>query len=96
MPGLLAKLAPTSLVFGAWDSRDTQAKLPRLIASTIRAYNVRKLRRSAQFVPAVDYVSEGLLEEPDDLKDAEGKVKGNIHLRNEDTSTSRLRAHTEA
>ena len=24
----LAKLAPTSLVFGVWDSRDTQAKLP--------------------------------------------------------------------
>ena len=25
----LAKIAPTSLVFGVWDSRDTQAKLPR-------------------------------------------------------------------
>src|SRR5690606_4067320 len=24
----IAKLAPTSLVFGVWDSRDTQAKLP--------------------------------------------------------------------
>lgn len=45
----LAKIAPTSLVFGVWDSRDTQAKLPRLIASTIRAYDVRKLTRSAQF-----------------------------------------------
>ena len=41
----LAKIAPTSLVFGAWDSRDTQAKLPRLIASTIRAYDVVKLSR---------------------------------------------------
>ena len=38
----LAKIAPTSLVFGVWDSRDTQAKLPRLIASTIRAFNVRQ------------------------------------------------------
>jgi len=47
--GPLAKIAPTSLVFGVWDSRDTQAKLPRLIASTIRAYDVRKLTRSAQF-----------------------------------------------
>jgi CRISPR-associated protein Csb1 len=74
--GPLAKLAPTSLVFGAWDSRDTQAKLPRLIASTIMAFNVRKLTRSAQFVPAVDYVDEGLLSEPEDLKDAAGKVKG--------------------
>lgn len=45
----LAKIAPTSLVFGVWDSRDTQAKLPRLIASTIRAYDVRKLTRSAQY-----------------------------------------------
>jgi len=46
----LAQLAPTSLVFGVWDSRDTQAKLPRLFASTIRAYNVRRLTRSAQYV----------------------------------------------
>lgn len=45
----LAKLAPTSLVFGVWDSRDTQAKSPRLIASTIRAFNVRELTRSAQY-----------------------------------------------
>lgn len=62
----LAKIAPTSLVFGVWDSRDTQAKVPRLIASTIRAYNVRELTRSAQFNPAVDYVGQGLLEEPAD------------------------------
>ena len=27
---LLAKLSPTSLVFGVWDSRGTQAKFPRL------------------------------------------------------------------
>jgi CRISPR-associated protein Csb1 len=72
----LAKIAPTSLVFGVWDSRDTQAKLPRLIASTIRAYDARKLTRSAVYVPPVDYVGEGLLEEPGDLRDAEGKVKG--------------------
>lgn len=52
---LLAKLAPTSLVFGVWDSRDTQAKVPRLVSSTIRAFNVRKLTRSAQYVPAVRY-----------------------------------------
>lgn len=51
----LAKLAPTSLVFGAWDSRDTQAKLPRLVQSVIRAWNVDVLTRSAQYVPPVDY-----------------------------------------
>jgi len=68
----LAKVAPTSLVFGVWDSRDTQAKLPRLISSTIRAYNVRKLTRSAQYVPAARYIDAGLLETPTDkaAKDA--------------------------
>jgi CRISPR-associated protein Csb1 len=62
----LAKLAPTSIVFGVWDSRDTQAKLPRLVSSTIRAFNVRKLTRSAQYVPAVRYIESGLLETPAD------------------------------
>ncbi len=65
----LAKLAPTSLVFGVWDSRDTQAKAPRLLAATIRAFHVAKLTRSAQYNPAVEYVEEGLLEETEE-KDA--------------------------
>ncbi len=64
----LAKLAPTSLLFGVWDSRDTQAKAPRLIAATIRAFNVAKLTRSAQYNPAVEYVEEGLLEDTEDKK----------------------------
>jgi CRISPR-associated protein Csb1 len=62
----LAKLAPTSLIFGVWDSRDTQAKAPRLLASAIRAFNVSKLTRSAQYNPAIDYFEEGLLEDTDD------------------------------
>lgn len=77
----LAKIAPTSLVFGVWDSRDTQAKMPRLMASTIRAYNVRKLTRSAQYVPAVEYVKCGLLEEPTDKATREEYSKrGFIHV----------------
>jgi CRISPR-associated protein Csb1 len=77
----LAKIAPTSLVFGVWDSRDTQAKLPRLIASTIRAFNVRKLKRSAQFVPATEYVAEGLLAEPADKATREAYAeRGFIHV----------------
>lgn len=67
----LAKIAPTSLVFGVWDSRDTQAKLPRLIASTIRAYNVRRLTRSAVYIPVVEYVNQGLLDEPTDKTNQE-------------------------
>lgn len=69
----LAKIAPTSLVFGVWDSRDTQAKMPRLIASTIRALDVRPLTRSAQYIPPVEYVAEGLIDEQYDV----GKGKDN-------------------
>lgn len=61
----LAKLAPTSLVFGVWDSRDTQAKAPRLLAAVIRAFNVATLTRSAAYSPAVDYVDEELLDDHD-------------------------------
>ncbi len=77
----MAKIAPTSLVFGVWDSRDTQAKLPRLVASTIRAYNVRKLTRSAQYVPATEYVTQGLLDEPADKKTSDAYAeRGFIHV----------------
>jgi CRISPR-associated protein Csb1 len=77
----LAKVAPTSLVFGVWDSRDTQAKLPRVVASTIRAFNVRKLTRSAQFNPATEFVNDKLLDEPGDkaTKDAYAE-RGFIHV----------------
>jgi CRISPR-associated protein Csb1 len=64
----LARIAPTSIVFGAWDSRDTQAKLPRLVASTIRAYDVDVLTRSAQYNPPIDYIGLGLIESADDKK----------------------------
>jgi CRISPR-associated protein Csb1 len=53
----IAKLAPTSLVFGVWDSRDTQAKLPRIVQSVIRAWDVSELKRSAQYNPALDYAA---------------------------------------
>lgn len=77
----LAKLAPTSLVFGVWDSRDTQAKLPRVFASTIRAFNVRPLHRSAQFNPATNYVGDKLLDEPADkaTRDAYAE-RGFVHV----------------
>lgn len=73
----LAKIAPTSLVFGVWDSRDTQAKVPRVVSSSIRAFNVRKLTRSAQYVPAVRYIETGLLDEPADKATKDGySVRG--------------------
>lgn len=64
----LAKIAPTSLVFGAWDSRGTQVKLPRVVRSVIRAFKVKPLHRSAQYIPAVDYVETGLLDAPEGKK----------------------------
>ena len=45
----LARIAPTSIIFGSWDSRSTQVKLPRIVRSVIRAFNVKELRRSAQY-----------------------------------------------
>lgn len=77
----LAKIAPTSIVFGAWDSRDTQAKLPRLIASTIRAFDIRRLTRSAQYVPATEYIKNGLLDEPADKKTKDAYAeRGFVHV----------------
>ncbi|MHB1125119.1 MAG: type I-G CRISPR-associated RAMP protein Csb1/Cas7g [Ramlibacter sp.] len=59
----LARLAPTSLLFGAWDSRSTKAKLPRLFKAQIRATDVELLTRSAQYVPATDYIQSGAIDE---------------------------------
>ncbi len=66
--GEIARVAPTSLVFGAWDSRDTQAKLPRIVQSVIRAFGVEVLHRSAQFEPAADYTALGVFGEEDKVK----------------------------
>lgn len=76
----LAKLAPTSLVFGVWDSRDTQAKLPRIVQSVIRAWEVSPLTRSAQYNPAIDYAGEGVFSEEDKQK-AEGKPESPLAQR---------------
>ena len=76
----LAKLAPTSLVFGVWDSRDTQAKLPRLMQSVIRAWDVDELRRSAQYNPALDYAALEVFSEEDKQK-AEGKAESPLAQR---------------
>jgi CRISPR-associated protein Csb1 len=66
----LAKIAPTSLVFGVWDSRGTQVKLPRVVRSVIRAFNVKPLHRSAQYIPVVDYVGINLLDAPQGKQEA--------------------------
>lgn len=73
----LAEIAPTSLVFGVWDSRATQAKLPRLVSATIRAFNVYRHTRHAQYNPAVNFKKEGLLDGID-ASDDELAAKGYV------------------
>ena len=65
----LAQLAPTSLVFGVWDSRDTGAKVPRIVSSVIRAWNVDILKRSAQYNPALNYSELEVFSEEDKAKE---------------------------
>jgi len=76
----IAKLAPTSLVFGVWDSRDTQAKLPRIVQSVIRAWDVEELYRSAQYIPAVDYAALDVFGEEEKAKQ-EGNPKSPLAKR---------------
>jgi CRISPR-associated protein Csb1 len=78
--GQIAKLSPTSLVFGAWDSRDTQAKLPRVVQAVIRAWDVDPLHRSAQYVPPVDYAKLEVFTDEEKQK-AEGDTKSPLAQR---------------
>ena len=59
-PEPLARIAPTSLVYGAWDSRDTQVRLPRAVRSEIRAHEISVLTRSAQYSGAFPQESLGI------------------------------------
>ncbi len=70
---VLVKLAPTSLVFGVWDSRATGAKIQRVVRSVIRAYNVTKAKRSATYQAAYDYTGNGVISSERD----KGKGKEN-------------------
>jgi CRISPR-associated protein Csb1 len=76
----IAKLAPTSLVFGAWDSRGDNAKLPRVVQSVIRAWDVEPLRRSAQYNPPTDYSKLEVFSDEEKQK-AEGDTKSPLAQR---------------
>lgn len=69
----LAKLNPTSLIFGLWDSRETMVKIPRIVSSVIRAYDISSLTRSAQYAPPVDYKKDGLLGDSADTKEFDNR-----------------------
>jgi CRISPR-associated protein Csb1 len=76
----IAKLAPTSLVFGAWDSRGEGAKLPRIVQSVIRAWDVDPLRRSAQYNPPVNYAALEVFSDEEKQK-AEGDSRSPLAQR---------------
>jgi CRISPR-associated protein Csb1 len=76
----IGRLAPTSLVFGAWDSRGEGAKLPRIVQSVIRAWDAQELKRSAQYGPPVDYTALDVFSEDDKAK-AEGNTKSPLAQR---------------
>lgn len=76
----IAKLGPTSIVFGAWDSRDTSAKLPRIVQSVIRAWNVDALKRSAVYAPPIDYSTLDVFSEEEKAK-SEGDTKSPLAKR---------------
>lgn len=68
----LCSLAPTSLVFGVWDSRGGSGeKRPRLVRSIIRAWDVEPLHAAAQFNSVWKALDEG---QQEDLK-KEAKAK---------------------
>jgi len=76
----IGKLAPTSLVFGAWDSRGEGAKVPRIVQSVIRAWDAQELKRSAQYGPPVDYSALDIFSDEDKAK-AEGNTKSPLAQR---------------
>lgn len=80
----LARLAPTSLVFGHWDSRDsatkksTKSKARRLIRSEIVAYNVQRVTKRSQYWSSID---------PEVSKDLEQILKEAKEAAQEDPNT---------
>jgi CRISPR-associated protein Csb1 len=75
--GPLCAVAPTSLLFGVWDSRDgTGEKRPRLVRSIIRAWDVEVLHSAAQF----NSIWKALGEDEQTALEEESKKKGRTKL----------------
>ena len=59
-----------------WDSRESGVKVPRLLNSIIRAYDVLEHRRSSQFNAALDYEAAGIVPGKGDKKLSEVGMDG--------------------
>jgi len=69
---LLCTIAPTSLLFGCWDSRGgSNEKRPRLVRAIIRAWDVDELHAAAQF----NSIWKALGEEDQEALTKEAKAK---------------------
>ncbi len=76
----LTRLAPTSLVFGHWDSRgETKSKARRIIRSEIVAYNVARVTKRSQYWSSIDPEVNGdlgqILKEAKDAASKDPEVK---------------------
>lgn len=60
----LARLAPTSLLFGFFDARGTLCKSPRIVSASVTATDVHELQARGHYTPPVDYVALGVIEMP--------------------------------
>ncbi|MBS0576328.1 MAG: type I-U CRISPR-associated protein Cas7 [Proteobacteria bacterium] len=77
--GFLCAIAPTSLLFGVWDSRaGTGEKRPRLIRSIIRAWDVDVLHAAAQFNSVWKDLSEDQQKEIKEEEKKKGKVERSV------------------
>src|SRR3989442_1314340 len=78
----LAKLNPTALILGVWDSRDTRVKVPRAFSSQIDAFGIRGIRdRAAQFVSSATEATKAIAGVTDD---EEASTKESIDITHED------------
>lgn len=77
----LCEVAPTSLVFGFWDSRgDSKQKRPRLVRSIIRAWDVEVLHAAAQFNSIWKELDEGQQNVLKDKKSREKDKRSSVGL----------------
>lgn len=79
--GPLCRIAPTSLLFGVWDSRGgTGEKRPRIVRSIIRAWDVDVLHAAAQFSSIRKTLDEETLSELEKYAKDKNKMLSDVGL----------------
>ena len=88
----VAKLSPTSLLFGLWDSRKTGTKITRIFNSEVRAHNVIEVPSAGQFVSSVPRLEDQITKDlsAEGLLDCPYTAKGGVLVKGEITRNARL------